>query len=80
MKVHMQTLLQLLAQQGQSTYAETEDQQDNPCCTSCLCPQPVGVSPQRHIGGSEQLLCQLEGLVVLQDRKTLDGERLAALL
>lgn len=75
----MQTilLLQSFAQQGQSLYAETEDQWENSVFISGLRPQPVCVSPQRHIGGAEQLLCQLKGLVVLQqDRKTLDGERL----
>lgn len=80
-KVHMQTLFLLTAQQKQSMYAEAEDQWEHSWFISCLHPQPVGVSPQRHTGGAEQLFCQLEGLVVLQrDRKRLDGERLAALL
>ncbi|TNN88097.1 hypothetical protein EYF80_001678 [Liparis tanakae] len=66
---------------GQSLYAEAEDQWESSCFVSCLRPQPVAVSLECHIGGAEQLLCQLEGLVVLQrDRQTLDGQRLAALL
>lgn len=59
-------------------YAETEDQLEHLIC--CLRPQPVAVPPQRHLGGAEQLLCQLEGRVVLQmERETLDGDGLAAL-
>ncbi len=79
----MQTLLLLkpFAQHGQSLYAETEDQHVDSCFTSCLRPQPAGVSSQRHISRAEQLLCLLEGLVVVQqDRRTLDGKRLAVLL
>lgn len=61
-------------------YAEIEDQYVKSCFTSCLHPQPVGVSSHCHTGAAEQLLCQLEGLVVLQQgRKTPDGEGLAAL-
>lgn len=78
----MQTLLLLpIAQQKQSVYAEAEDQLEHSRFISCLHPQSVCVSPQCHTDGVKQLLCQLEGLVILQrDRKRLDGERLAALL
>lgn len=62
-------------------YAETEDQQVISSVTSRLHPQRVGVFSQRHVDGAEQLFCQLEGLAVLsQERRTLYGERLAALL
>lgn len=71
----MQTLLLLqpVAQQEQSMYAEMEDQQRNSFGAFCLHPQHVAVSRQHHIDGGEHLFCQLEGLAVLQqDRGTLD--------
>lgn len=80
-KVHMQILLLLLliTQQGQSMYAE--EQREKFCFISCFHPQSVCVSSQRHIGGAQQLFCQLKSLVVLKmDGETLDGQRLAAFL
>ena len=60
-------------------YAETEDKRENTCVISRLYPEPVCISTQCHADGTKELLCLLEGLVVLQQhRKRVDGERLAA--
>lgn len=80
--MHAPELLHLVAQQGESLYGETEDQDLDFCFISCLHRHPVAFYLQRHVGTAEQLLGQLEGLVVLQQhlRKTREGQGLSALL
>lgn len=69
------------AEQGQAVYAEAEEQSQSPVRVSHLHPELIGVPPQSHSDGAQQLLCLLEDLVVLQRcGKGQDGQIPTALL